>query len=72
MILTICADNEDHVIQWRPYFQRDDEGFQIDLIYLRDDRVITLCEIKYYEKEVPITVVHEVKRKFIDLLLSKF
>lgn len=54
---------EDHVVQWGPYFQRDDEGFQIDLIYLRDDRVITLCEIKYSEKEVPISVVHEVKKK---------
>ena len=43
--------------------QRNDEGFQIDLIYLRNDRVVTLCEIKYCEKEVPITVVHEVKKK---------
>ncbi len=54
---------EDHVVQWGPYFQRDDEGFQIDLIYLRDDRVVTLCEIKYSEKEIPVTVVHEVKKK---------
>jgi AAA+ ATPase superfamily predicted ATPase len=60
---------EDHVLQWGPYFQRDEKGFQIDLIYLRDDRVVTLCEIKYYEEEVPITVVHEVEKKcaLIDL-----
>jgi AAA+ ATPase superfamily predicted ATPase len=63
MYLAEIMGFEDHVIQWGPYFQRDDEGFQIDLIYLRNDRVLTLCEIKYYEKEVPITVVHEVKRK---------
>lgn len=53
----------EHVVQWGPYFQRDDQGFQVDLIYVRNDRVLTLCEIKFYEKEIPITVVHEVKRK---------
>ena len=54
---------DNHVIQWGPYFQRDDKGFQIDLLYRRNDKVITLCEIKYYEKEIPLSVVHEVKTK---------
>ncbi len=54
---------EDQVIQWGPYFQRGDQGFQIDLIYLRSDKVITLCEMKYYDSEVPISVMHEVKKK---------
>lgn len=54
---------EDQVVQWGPYFQRESEGFQIDLLYMRSDKVITLCEIKHYEKEIPISVVQEVKKK---------
>ncbi len=63
MYLAKIMGFESHVVQWGPYFQRGDEGFQIDLIYLRNDKVVTLCEIKYSEKEVPIAVVHEVKKK---------
>lgn len=63
MYLAKIMGFEDHVVQWGPYFKRADQGFQIDLIYLRNDRVVTLCEIKYYEGEVPVTVVHEVKKK---------
>lgn len=63
MYLAKIMGFEDRVVQWGPYFQRGDEGFQIDLIYLRSDRVVTLCEMKYYDKEIPIAVVHEVKRK---------
>ncbi|MBV8803247.1 MAG: AAA family ATPase, partial [Gammaproteobacteria bacterium] len=55
MYLAKIIGFENRVVQWGPYFQRGDEGFQIDLIYLRSDRVVTLCEIKYYDKEVPIT-----------------
>jgi len=58
---------ENHVVQWGPYFRRGDKGFQVDLIYLRNDKVVTVCEIKYYDKEVPVTIVHEIKRK-CDLL----
>lgn len=63
MYLARMMEFEDHVLQWGPYFERNDVGFQIDLIYLRDDKVITVCEIKYYEGEVPVSVVHEVKKK---------
>jgi len=63
MYLAKMMGFEDRVVQWGPYFQRGDQGFQIDLIYLRSDRVVTLCEIKYSDKEIPIGVVHEVKKK---------
>lgn len=53
----------DRVIQSGPYFHRQDKGFQIDLIYVRNDRVITLCEIKYYNKPISISVIDEVERK---------
>ena len=54
---------DDQVKQWGPYFHRGDEGFQIDLVYLRQDKVVTICEIKYYNTPVPVTVMHEVEKK---------
>lgn len=50
-----------------PYFSRKTEantpGFQIDLIFERDDRVYTICEIKYWQSKVDSTVIEEVERK---------
>jgi AAA+ ATPase superfamily predicted ATPase len=54
---------ESQVIHYGPYFNRSSEGFQIDLIYLRNDRVITVCEMKYYDKPVSVGVVRETERK---------
>lgn len=53
----------EYVLQWGPYFQRGDESFQIDLIYLRKDNVITICEIKFHEKPISISVVQEIEHK---------
>ena len=53
----------DYVVQWGPYFQRGDDAFQIDLIYLRSDQVITLCEIKYSHDQIPVAIVAEVEKK---------
>lgn len=53
----------EQVKRWGPYFHRGDEGFQIDLVYLRQDKVVTICEIKYYNTPVPVTVTHEVEKK---------
>lgn len=52
-----------YVVQWGPFFQRGSENFQIDLIFLRNDNVITLCEIKFHDKPITVAVVHEVERK---------
>jgi len=54
---------QDQVLNWGPYFKRNDQGFQVDLIYRRQDKVITVCEIKYHDKPIGVEVVHEVKRK---------
>lgn len=53
----------DKVINWGPYFQRKDKNFQIDLIYVRSDKVITLCELKYQNQPVDVTVVIEMEKK---------
>ncbi len=53
----------EHVLEAAPYFRRDDRRFQIDLLYQRTDKVITLCEIKYRNKQISTAVVPEVDRK---------
>lgn len=50
-----------------PYFSRSttksESGYQLDLIFERDDNVITLCEIKYIRGKVPLKVIHEFEKK---------
>lgn len=49
------------------FFNRDIEknnaGFQIDLMFERDDRVYTICEIKYLQSKVDTSVIEEFERK---------
>ena len=56
-------DFADEVIQAGPLFGKNDERFQIDLIYKRIDKVVVVCEIKYSINEIPTTVIPEVQRK---------
>jgi len=56
-------DFADEVIQAGPLFGKNDERFQIDLIYKRIDNVVVVCEIKYSINEIPTTVIPEVQRK---------
>jgi hypothetical protein len=44
-------------------FSRSDSHFQIDLIYKRFDKVITLCEIKHHNKEISAQVIKDVEQK---------
>jgi AAA+ ATPase superfamily predicted ATPase len=53
----------DVVIQAGPLFGKNDERFQIDLIYKRIDKVIVVCEIKYSVNEIQTTVIPEMQRK---------
>ncbi len=43
--------------------QKSDPGFQFDLIFDRDDRVITLCEMKYAQAKIGTGVIEEFERK---------
>jgi len=38
-------------------------GFQIDLMYIRKDHRIIVCEIKYYDSNVPSNVEKEITQK---------
>lgn len=62
---------EDEVISYGPYFKRQSEGFQVDLVYKRKDKVITICEIKFYNKPVSAAVINEVERKVSLLKIPK-
>ena len=54
---------QDEVVLFDPYFEKGDKGFQIDLLYKRSDKVITVCEIKHYNKPISTTIIREVERK---------
>jgi len=53
----------DSVLRMGPYFKKGDEAFQIDLLFLRADKVVVMCEIKYYDKPVSTSIVPEIRRK---------
>ena len=38
-------------------------GYQIDLVYDRDDKVYTLCEIKYLQSRVTSKIIEEFEKK---------
>ena len=57
----------DEVIDYSPYFQRKDKGFQIDLLYVRVDKLITVCEIKYHESKISTEIIPQIEKK-INLL----
>lgn len=61
----------DEVIQATPYFEKKDHHFQIDLAYKRADRVITICEVKYYHKPIPTKIIPEVEKKCQQFPLPK-
>jgi hypothetical protein len=48
-----------------PWYKRGEVGFQMDLVYLRTDRVITVCEMKFQNPGEPVgkSVIAEMQRK---------
>jgi len=58
---------EDYVESFGPYFLRGQNGFQIDLVYMRSDKTITVCEIKNHSKPIGVEIISSVNQK-----LNKF
>ncbi len=54
---------EDEVLCASPYFRKEEESSQIDLLFDRSDHVVTLCEIKYHEGPIETKILTEVERK---------
>lgn len=63
MILASAMGFDEKVVSYGPMFERGVSGYQIDLLFERSDSVITLCEIKYYNKPVGPSIIPEVLRK---------
>ena len=46
-----------------PYFEKHDNRFQIDMLYTRMDKVITICEVKHLDKDISTSIIPEIDRK---------
>ncbi len=53
----------DDVLLASPYYKKHDKRFQIDLLYKRTDRVITVCEIKHQNSKIGTHIIPEMQRK---------
>lgn len=53
------------VIDYSPYFGIEDQKYQIDLLYVRADRTITVCEIKFYDKAISTLIIPEFEKKLV-------
>ena len=62
-MLAVVMDFADDLLLASPYFKRNDERFQIDLLYKRSDRVITVCEIKHQNIKIGTHIIPEMQRK---------
>ncbi len=62
-MLAFVMDFADDLLLASPYFEKNDERFQIDLLYKRADRVITICEIKHQNKKIGTYIIPEMQRK---------
>ena len=62
-MLAFVMDFADDLLLASPYFKKNDERFQIDLLYKRTDRVITVCEIKHQNMKIGTNIIPEMQRK---------
>ncbi|MBF0199657.1 MAG: ATPase, partial [Planctomycetes bacterium] len=64
----------DCIVMDNPFFQRKTErnqGCQVDYLIQIKQNTLYLCEIKFSHKEVPKTIINEVKEKMKRISLSK-
>ena len=61
----------DQVLQWGPLFHQGDTKFQVDLVFVRQDNVITVCELKYHAQPIGVEIVSEMERKCALLTLPR-
>lgn len=59
----------DEVESFGPLFHRKDTHFQIDLLYKRFDKVVTVVEMKFRESKIDTPVIGDMKRKLEQLKL---
>ncbi len=62
-MLAFVMNFADDVLLASPYFKKNDEKFQIDLLYKRADRIITVCEIKHQNTKIGTHIIPAMQRK---------
>ena len=62
---------EDEVLVAGPYFKRGDPGCQVDLLYKRNDRVITVCEVKHHHDPISTKIIPEMEQKLTTVLVPR-
>lgn len=62
---------DDKVIGCGGLLKSDLQGYQYDLVYLRKDDVISLCEIKYHAKPLQTSVISEMETKIKNTIFPK-
>jgi AAA+ ATPase superfamily predicted ATPase len=62
---------EDELLNFGPLIYRDTPGVQVDLAFYRFKNILTICEIKYWNKPIGTEIISEVKKK-IKLVQQKF
>jgi hypothetical protein len=64
--LTKILNIDQLVKNYGPYFSRasnSKDAFQIDLLFIRHDPVITVCEFKYYDGLIGKWIIKEMENK---------
>lgn len=54
---------EDRGLEFGPVLERGSPGFQIDLAFFRTDQTVTICEIKFFDREIDASVIAETDRR---------
>jgi hypothetical protein len=62
-MLASIMEFADDLLLASPHFERHDERFQIDLLFNRADRVLTVCEMKHHNKKIGTYSIPEMERK---------
>lgn len=70
-LIANIAGFSDKVESFGPYFRKSEPGVQVDLIFKRTDKVITVCEMKYRSKKITAGVIPEVQNKIEKLKIPK-
>lgn len=53
----------DDLVEFGSVYEKSPQGFQIDLVYRRLDKVIVLCEIKFCQQEIDTKIIPEIEKK---------
>ena len=53
----------DEVVYAVPYFEKGATRFQIDLLFHRADKVLTICEVKHHNNKIGSWIIPEMERR---------